>query len=366
VEVDSAAVKAMQVRAGRAKLFRTISNPLVVCGRTDCIAEYSRVVGTPSDLSEPRTLALRVTEKYEGDFKAQYGKTRSLEELAAIGALWGHIPCLIRKPAATLWGLCLNILSSIEETRQAFGAELDLSENQLIKLNKYLTTGTGDLADTVQDKLVLHEQKAPLAIGDAHPEVLLAALQEDLAALARDAANREGTAAQPRVLVFIDDLQICLAAEQVLKQWVSSNGLGRKGSKEIVPLVFTYSSVGEEVYKQVAALVRTVAESKTTQIASVDLKSLPSPLDDELPYRQFLLSQKPMLVPSNDDPKGREVFFKGLHSRVRGVPSRLMAHKDNIEVMTWVESAAAYNILVDADDDQLLAQQANPGPSNGN
>jgi len=51
---------------------------------------------------------------------------------------------------------------------------------------------------------------------------------------------------------------------------------------------------------------------------------------------------------------------------VRGVPSRLMAHKDNIEVMTWVESAAAYNILVDADDDQLLAQQANVGPSNGN
>ncbi|MEO8369841.1 MAG: CHAT domain-containing protein [Candidatus Solibacter sp.] len=361
VEVDAAAVKAMQVRAGRAKLFRTISNPLVVCGRTDCIAEYSRVVGTPADLSAPRTLALRVTEKYEGDFKAQYGKTRSLEELAAIGALWGHIPCLVRNPGDSLWQLCLSILSSIGETRQAFGIELETSESQLFKLKKYLTTGAGDVADTVQDKLMLHEQKPVLEMTKAHPEVLLAALQADLAALARDAAPKEGAAAEPRVLVFIDDLQNCREAEQVMKQWVSANGLGRKGSKEIVPLIFTYSSVGEEVYKQVAAQVGTVAESKTTQIASVDLKSLPSPLDDEMPYRQFLLSQKPMLVPSDDDAKGREVFFKGLHSRVRGVPSRLMAHKDNIEVMTWVESAAAYNILVDADDDQLLAQQANAG-----
>jgi hypothetical protein len=366
VEVDTDAVKAMKVRADRARLFRTISNPLVVCGRTDCIAEYSKVVGTPADQSAPRTLALRVTEKYEGDFTAQYGKTRSLEELAAIGALWGHIPCLVRKPAGTLWGLCLNILSSMEETRQAFGMERDLSENQLIKLNKYLSAGIGELADAVQDRLMLKEQKPPLAMGDAHPEVLLAALQEDLAMLARDAADKTGAAAEPRVVLFIDDLQICQAAEQLMKLWVSPNGLGRTGSKEIVPLVFTYSSVGEEVYRQVAASVRAVAELKTTQIVSVDLKSLPSPLDDELPYRQFLLSQKPMLVPTNDDLKGREAFFKGLHSRVKGVPSRLMAHKDNIEVMTWVESAAAYNILVDADDDQLMAQRANVGPANGN
>ena len=133
VDVDGAAVAVMVERAQRTQLFRKISNPLVVCGRTDCIAEFSTVVGTPAGASAPRTLALRVTEKYEGEFTAKYGKTRSLEELAAIAALWGHIPCLVRDPSGTLWDLCLNLLGSISETRQAFGIEIDLDDCELIQ-----------------------------------------------------------------------------------------------------------------------------------------------------------------------------------------------------------------------------------------
>ena len=224
VKVDDAAVAAMRERARRAKLFRRISNPLVVCGRIDCITEYSRVVGTPVKFDAPRTLALRVTEKYEGDFTPRYGKTRTLEELAAIGALWGHIPCLVRNPSSTLWGLCLNILASIQETRQALGIEVDLTASELIKLSDYLTLGTGTPAPAVMAQLVLNQQKPPMPVENAHPKALLAALQAELAKLAADAAPLKGTAQDAKVVVFIDDLQRCASADRVMREWITSNG----------------------------------------------------------------------------------------------------------------------------------------------
>ena len=79
----------------------------------------------------------------------------------------------------------------------------------LFKLKNYLKAGAGDLSAAVKRQLDLKAQKARMAVEDAHPKVLLAALQADLAALARDAAKLKGTAEKPRVVVFIDDLQKC-------------------------------------------------------------------------------------------------------------------------------------------------------------
>jgi hypothetical protein len=168
-------------------------------------------------------------------------------------------------------------------------------------------------------------------------------------------------------MVFIDDLHFCPAAEQMMTEWVTANGLGRGGAPDpqIVPLVFTYSSVDKEIYRQVAAAVRTVAESQTTQIANIDLKSLLPPEDDELPYRQFLLSQKPMLVPTNESSK-REKFFEKLHDRVKGLPSRLETRRENDDVQAWVDSGVFFELLLDADDDKLAAQAGNAGTPNGN
>jgi hypothetical protein len=300
-----------------------------------------------------------VSEKYEGDYIAKYGKTRSLEELAAIGAIWGHIPCLVRKPDRTLWGLCLNILAAMDEAREALRIPIQLDNTDLIRLENYLTTSVGQPPDSVKTPLRLKAQRPPMNMEDVHPKVLLAALQADLAALGRDAANQKGVSANPRVMVFIDDLHFCPAAGQVLTEWVTVNGLGR-GADQIVPFVFTYSSVDQEVYRQVAAAIRNEAESRTTQIANVDLKSLLPPDDDELPYRQFLLSQKPMLVPTNESTK-RDDFFKKLHEKVKGLPSRLETRRENDDVQSWVDSGVFFELLMEADDDKLAAQAGNVG-----
>lgn len=365
VKVDQAAVAVMNDRSQRAKLFRKIMNPLVVCGRSDCAAAYSSIVGTPFAftpfaLRAPRTLALRVSEKYEYDYPARYGKTRALEELAAVGALWGHVPCFVRKPSATLWGLSRDILTSIVETREAFGLASEL-EPELFRLAAYLTSGAGQVSDAVLNQLKLRGQKPILSIEEAHPKVLLAALQADLAALMRDAAAQTGSAKDLRVVIFIDDLHFSPAAEEMMTEWISAYGLGRPGTPEplIVPLVFTYSSVDKEVYRQTAAAVRHVAETQTTLFANVDLRSLPSPDDDELPYRQFLLSQKQMFVlPANDDPQNREAFFTGLHDIVKGIPSRLEARWENNDVRAWLQGAAAYKVLEPGDDERIIAQLA--------
>ena len=130
--------------------------------------------------------------------------------------------------------------------------------------------------------------------------------------------------------------------------------------------MITYSSVDKDVYRQFAADIRNVAEAQTKMIASIDLQRLPSPMKDELPYRQFLLSQEPMYMPASDDPQKREDFFQELHEMVMGVPSRLEDHRDNREVFKLVKFAAKIGYLVNADDEQIIAQLGKAGGLNGN
>jgi hypothetical protein len=99
-----------------------------------------------------------------------------------------------------------------------------------------------------------------------------------------------------------------------------------------------------------------VAEGQATVVTNVDLRSLPAPSEDEMPYRQYLLSQEPMLVLPNDNPQNRDVFFDGLHERVKGVPSKLEARWENAGVSSWVDAFVKLKFLLNADDEQILAQ----------
>jgi len=81
---------------------------------------------------------------------------------------------------------------------------------------------------------------------------------------------------------------------------------------------------------------------------------LPSPAEDELPYRQYLLSWKPMLILDAEDEQRKARFFNGLHSRVQGVPSRLSSEDKNYRVKDWVEASRDLGFLIVADDDEVL------------
>ena len=64
-----------------------------------------------------------------------------------------------------------------------------------------------------------------------------------------------------------------------------------------MPLVITFSSVDKDVYRQFAAEIRTVAETQTKMIASVDLRSLPSPWTTICRTASFCSLKRPMYMP---------------------------------------------------------------------
>ncbi len=353
VTADTAAVGLMKDRANRARSFRKITSPLVVCGRAECITAFSAVIGNHSELNVPRTLALRVPEKYIGRYLPRYGKTRVLEELAGCAALAGHVPCFVRRPGGSLLEISHAILVSIFESRKTFG--LPRVESQLLNLRKYLESGGGNLSAPVLQELELSPAHT---IEEAAPQVLLTAMQADLAALYADTAALAGAIAEPRVIVFIDDLHVSTAAGEMIEKWISNHGLGGPAvaGSPIIPLVFTYSAVDKELYAQNAAAIRNLTEQRPATVQSLDLRGLPPPDDDELPYLQFLLSQKKMFVlPPDDGFKYRKKFFDGLHKRVQGLPSRLDRSAENDDVSDYVDSMAEVDVLITADDEQVIA-----------
>lgn len=353
VKADAAAVQVMKERANRARSFRRITSPLVVCGRAECIVAFNNILGKSSELNVPRTLALRVPEKYEGKYTPRYGKTRVLEELAGLAALSGHIPCFVRQPGGSIAETSHNILTAMFETRRAFG--LASKESQLLNLQTRLKAGSAPLCAAVAQELAL---RPAASFAEAHPQLLLAALQADLAELHADAAVLPGTAQDARVIVFIDDLHVPTGAEKLIDEWVSAYGLGGRNvaGSPIIPLVFTYSTVVIEVYRQTSAAIRNLTEQRSTMIESLDLRSLPAPDDDELPYLQFLLSQREMFVlPSDDAFKYRKIFFDGLHKRVQGLPSRLDRSVENEDINDYVVAMADVDVLISADDERVIA-----------
>jgi len=357
IEMDKSALSAIGARSTRAESFRKIRNPIVVCGRLDCLLAFHSTLDAATPIGRPKTLALRVTEKGGGKNPPQYGKTRLVEELAALAASWGHLPCVVEKPKATPWLLARQILDSLHNTRRVYG--LDESGNyELFRLKRFLEgqLPEAELSESVRNALQFEGVNAGTNPENLPPKVILAALQEDFAALASEARKEQGASPNLRVVVLIDDLHLSDAARAIMTDWVSMYGLGRNAKPEplIVPFVLTFASFDQEVYRANAEAIRNAAESQTGRIVNIDLKSLPPPTEDDLPYRQYLLSWNPMLVLGTDDEQKKNRFFDGLHRKVQGVPSRLSTTDENDGVMSWVEAGLEFGVLVQADDDQVL------------
>ena len=257
--------------------------------------------------------------------------------------------------------LASQILDSLHNTRVVYG--LDQSGNyELFRLKQFVEgqLPITELSDFLQAMPKLKGMKAGTDVESLPPNVILAALQEDFAALANDARAEKGANPNLRVVVLIDDLHLSGAARAIMTEWVSMHGLGRNAKPEpwIVPLVLTFASYDQELYRANAEAIRTNAESQTGRIVNIDLKSLPSPTEDELPYRQYLLSWSPMLVLGKEDEETKADFFGGLHNYAKGVPSRLSSDDNNKDVLAWVKASLQFKVLSEADDDQILKQMS--------
>jgi len=362
IEMDKDAVSAIRERSNRAKSFRKISNPIVICGRVDCLLAFQSILDPAVPIGKPKTLALRVTERIDGDPPPKYGKTRILEELAALAVHWGHIPCVVERPEATPWKIAGQIINSLYNTRGIYG--LDQSDNyEFFRLERFIKglLPEAQLSEAVRIALQLKAVAPGTDVESLPPKVILAALQEDFASLVKEAKAEPAAYADLRVVVLIDDLHRSDAAQAIMTEWVSLHGFGRNAKPEpwIVPLVLTYASSDQEVYRTNADAIRNVAESQTSRIANIDLKSLPSPIEDELPYRQYLLSRDPMLVLGTEDKQRIKTLFDRIHFYAQGgVPSRLSISSNNNDLLAYVNASLDWGVLSEADDDQILKEMS--------
>jgi hypothetical protein len=411
---------------------------MVLCGRMECLTGYETLLDgcrtdgpqvlavkpqvpamKPQVLAlKPQVLALKVAERDAALPNPQYGKTRLLEEMAAIAAVRGHLPCLVRFPREqapkTPWALAWRILAAIARTREEFDLDKPLNDSELSKLDDL---GAKPANELNLDPWVANQLKLERVVVGTPPEqlpasVVRAALMTDLLALAADArkrsqhtvdcaigveernskspesrrggalahadrtreaehdhragtklasmAARNGDAApDPKAVVLIDDVHLCgEAARSLVETWANPYGLGRKDDP--VPLVVAYSALAEEIYKADIEFISNFMEQRPAVFASLPLKALANPLEDELPYQQLFLAQAPMMVVKSDlEPELRSKFYQMLHGYVRGVPSCFdNSRPDNASVHALIKSALLFGALDDADDDRILALEA--------
>jgi hypothetical protein len=362
VELDRSEAACLRTRAARAKIFRALTNPMVLCGRIECLTGYETLLdGCRTDC--PQVLALKVAEREAALPNPQYGKTRLLEEMAAMAAVRGHLPCLVRFPREqapkTPWALAWRILAAIARTREEFGLVKPLGDSELSKLDDLQAKPANELSldQWVVNQLKLERVAGPTPAEQLPASVVRTALMTDLLALAADARNGDA-APDAKAVVLIDDVHLCgEAARSLVETWANPHGLGRKDDP--VPLVIAYSALAEEIYKADIEFIGNFMEQRPAVFASLPLKAFPSPLEDELPYQQLFLAQAPMLVVKGDlKPEERSGLYQVLHEDVRGVPSRFASRPDDASVQMFIKTARALGALVEADDDKVLALKA--------
>ena len=375
VRFDPAATATLKKRVTVAAPIRRLTDPGLVCGRGECLDAHRNLLdGRKSD--RPRVLVLKVTERAASIQNPRYGKTRILEEIAARAALRGHVPCVVTFPSSsdvirapkTPWELAKEIVKAVQTARSRFGFKEDV-EHELFRLQRATANPAeiDQLSAPVRTQLQFH----PLNPGDSEPpaEVIAAALMADLESLAAEARSALDPLPDLKVLVLVDDVHACALGGRTLVQlWLTEYGLGRvchtdaewAAGRGPVPVVLTYSAVTavkDQIYSADIDALKTHIEQRPTMFRTVDLKAFDAPLQDELPYQQFLLAQDPMLVLRADlSQDHRNKYLARLHQKIAGIPSRLSAGDENKEVRAVIEAGMDLDVLLVADDDKVLAQ----------
>jgi CHAT domain len=366
VRVDPDGMKLAKRLATVAMQIQTVHNPKVFCDRFEFVEDAYHELMRPPDSTGKRVLGVRVSHAESGNDR--YGKTRLLEELAAQAASDGHVPCLLRvvrgdDPPTTLSQLALALLNAILTSRDWLDAAgFHVSRTPTSKVFNILnavfrpprlSAHLDPLSlyymrlDALAERLRLPGRPPPVA-----RNLLLDALRSDFEALTREVS---GELPDARVLVLIDEVHRFDTAAQELIQLLGPGGLGLPGAP--VPVVFTFTMSTDPQTATAVGELKSFMESGRSLLEPLDLKPLPHPNEDPLPYHQFLLygPDTPLVVKSDSDPEQLSVFYDLLHDSVRGVPSQL--EWPTKEVEACVQSALRLaRFLEEADDEAMLAK----------
>jgi hypothetical protein len=353
--------------------YQKMRNPGVFCDRLDILEEkYKQLLNPGSNGAYvKRVLAIETRVQITPTKVPQYGKSRLLEELAARAVRDGHVPCLVKfkkgdRWPTTLLELGMAILAAIDETRKYF--ELNATPNHaLLNLIEAQLSLRVSIAPNLPPNLQyrLRYNTASTAVKKLSDEQKLLfdskmvreALQLDLKVLAQDACTHYPDVPHLMVLVLIDEVHHFDAAANDLIEWLDSNGLG--SAKEPVPVIFTFSNNQQEEYNGAVRALMGFLNSKRDYVIHLELGPFyPSDETDQfpyLPYQQFLLHYEPPLVSSRNAQQEKITrFFKRLHEKVRGIPSRLELGEENDDVMTLIETWQELGFLEKADNEHIL------------
>jgi hypothetical protein len=183
----------------------------------------------------------------------------------------------------------------------------------------------------------------------------------DLNRLGIESNPAGGAPPKGEVMVLFDDLHLCGdAGRRAVDKWVVKDyGLGHKG--ELIPVAIAYSAGAEDRYKADIEYIQGFIEQWPRIFRTIDLKPFASPLEDEVPYQQFLMGQSPMLVLKDVSEDRRVGFYGALHDSALGIPSRFASSAENIELRVTVAAYRRINLLETADDEKMIAEERTNG-----
>lgn len=341
------------------------NDPPVFCGRLEMMDHYRGLMRPASDT---RILAIGAEEP--GAATIQYGKTRVLEELAAKLVSDGHVPCFVveydkSKVPADRSGVGELMIKAIGEARTRFRLGTEYRYEWLLLKKKLRVAREGPqerqldvkLSDAVADELD-NVDPLPDRMEGLPDHVLWAALREDLAALANEAGQDDGSGRLRVVLLFDDVHRYGLPALEFLRDLLlETSGLQAADGRHYPAILAFRTGVtlpGDEANQP---LIQKIKESGVTK--AVELRAFAEPSVEPLPYEQLLKSNDPPLVVRYEVALAEDVknvlgmLYEGSN---KGIPSEFKGAM--VRGMLVGISRLAKDTVDVAGDDDLIQQPA--------
>ena len=306
-----------------------------------------------------KALAFRLSERESNEEK--FGKTRLLEEVAAISVTNNFIPCLIRSDEAfdrptNLLQFAVMLSKAMDETRERFGVarrEESAALAYAFKLFGLVPAITPDMIEfeeAAQEAAArarhLGEQGQPAEPGATLVRRILLA---DFKQLHADVSAILPASPARKVLLLLDDLHLY---EGVAPTLLGETMLGEHGLGDptlAIPLVFTYSAFPVPEPQALAEIEKFVGRGK--YVTKKDLQRFREPYEARLAYSQYILTRKNLTVNwLSTKRQDVEIFYQRLHKNIAGIPKRLYGER----VDEAIEFAFDMKTLLDADDEKIM------------
>lgn len=341
-----------------------VEDPQALCDRFTPLQAYQKFRYEAVKNGSPTLLAFKVDEA-EVDAN-RFGKTRLLEEVAAHAVMDGFVPCAVLsrpsksfEPSPNLLSLAVRVADSMDKARDHFSIPKRYVSTALelacMVLNQDPPKPPPDLKNPTnflweKDKVI--QALSKLGQAGQPPEPGFAPVRASMLADFRQLqADIEAETGEKRIpLLLLDDLHRYEGVAYVLlNNLVEGHGLGDKDL--VIPMVFTYSSVGV-AGGGLPAIRDFINGSGKYIFDNLPLQRISDPHEEKLAYCQYLLSRKQPLAVSwrSDKSDLVKVLFDQMRTRIKGVPSMF----GDSEVQGALNFAKGVDVLLDADDERIF------------